>query len=64
MPETRYIEVYKDGKVVERIPETISDEQLQFEELLKRVDAILKKPKAQWTTSDIKDLLEYLVKYR
>ncbi len=31
MPETRYIEEYKDGKLVNRIPYEVSDEDLQEE---------------------------------
>lgn len=31
MPETRYIEVYKNGKLIKREPYTVSDEELQEE---------------------------------
>ena len=31
MPETRYIEEYKDGVVINKIPYTVSDEQLADE---------------------------------
>lgn len=31
MPETRYIEEYKDGKLIKKIPYEVSDEQLAEE---------------------------------
>jgi hypothetical protein len=31
MPETRYVEVYKDGKLIDKEPYEVSDEQLERE---------------------------------
>jgi hypothetical protein len=41
MPETRYIEEYKDGKLVNRIPCEVSDEELQVEADEARLKEIL-----------------------
>ncbi len=41
MPETRYIEEYKDGKLVNRIPYEVSDEELQEEADRARLREIL-----------------------
>ena len=41
MPETRYIEEYKDGKLVNRIPYEVSDEELQEEADQARLKEIL-----------------------
>jgi len=41
MPETRYIEEYKDGKLVNRIPYEVSDEELQVEADEARLKEIL-----------------------
>lgn len=41
MPETRYIEEYKDGKLVNRIPYEVSDEDLQKEADEARLKEIL-----------------------
>ncbi|MBA7484009.1 hypothetical protein ES707_19528 [subsurface metagenome] len=41
MPETRYIEVYKDSELVDRIPYEVSDEQLQEEADEARLKEIL-----------------------
>ncbi len=37
MPETRYVEVYKDGKLVDKEPYEVSDEQLEREKAEKVV---------------------------
>jgi len=44
MPETRYIEEYKNGKLVNRIPYEISNEELQEEADEARLKAIAKLP--------------------
>ena len=44
MPETRYIEEYKNGKLVNRIPYEVSDEALQEETDQARLKAIAKMP--------------------
>ncbi|MBA7530182.1 hypothetical protein ES705_22385 [subsurface metagenome] len=46
MPETRYIEEYKDSKLVKRIPYEVSDEELQEEADEARLKAIAKLPPA------------------
>ncbi len=46
MPETRYIEEYQNGKLVNRIPYEVSDEELQEEADQARLKAIAHLPPA------------------
>ena len=63
MPETRHVEVYEQGtgRLLEREPYEVSDEQLRLEQLERRKNEILRKPKLEWLLEDLKDLLEYLI---
>lgn len=63
MPEIRYYEEYEKGtgKLLRRIPYVVSDEELRLEQLIKRKDEIMKKPRKDWTIDDIKDLIEYII---
>ena len=42
--ETRYIEVYKDGKLIKQEPYEVSDEQLEQEARGARIKELLDKP--------------------
>lgn len=42
--ETRYIEVYKDGKMIKQEPYEVSDEQLEQEARGARIKELLDKP--------------------
>ena len=43
MPETRYVEEYKDGVLVNKIPYEVSDEQLYQEQLAKEMNEVHEK---------------------
>lgn len=61
MPEIRYREVYKDGKVIAREPYEVSDEELLRECLITRLAEIKTKGKANWTASDLRDAIEAIL---
>ncbi|MCK4698042.1 MAG: hypothetical protein KAT53_07050 [Dehalococcoidia bacterium] len=44
MPETRYIEVYRDGKLINKEPYEVSDEELEREARQVKIKEFLDKP--------------------
>jgi len=60
-----YIEVYdQEGKLISREPYEVSPEVLERDTLLKTLDELLKKGKANWTLEDLKTLIEILIKLK
>ncbi len=64
MPETRYIEEYKDGVVVNRIPYEVSDEELEKEEAEQVINALSKLADGDIKTPQVGKFLKALAKFR
>ena len=58
MPETRYIEVYRDGKLVNKEPYEVSDEEMEREARQAKIKELLDKPvRANAENAQLIDLL-------
>ena len=55
MSETRYIEEYKDSKLINKIPYEVSDEQLAVEQKAQRLQELKAKVKTNILTEPEKD---------
>jgi len=64
MPETRYVEVYKDGKLVDQEPYQVSDEQLDREEAEQVIHELSAKADNEMTTLEMAKFLKALAKLR
>ena len=62
MPETRYIEEYKDGKLLRRIPYTVSDEEIAEEQERDAMDKAEDMINAISTLADARTFLKKLCK--
>ena len=62
MPETRYIEEYKDGKLINKIPYTVSDEEIAEEQEKDAMDRAEDMINAISTLADSKVFLKKLCK--
>ena len=62
MPETRYIERYKDNQLVDKIPYEVSDEQLADEAEAKEVEKIKAVLEKNWTSAEAVTYLKLLIK--
>ena len=64
MPETRYIEEYKDGKLINKIPYQVSNEELERERAEQTVVELSSLPDAELTTAQLRKLVKALAKLR
>lgn len=62
MPETRYVEVYKDGKLVDQEPYEVTDEQLDREEAEQVIHELSAKADNELTTLETAKFLKALAK--
>ncbi len=64
MPETRYIEEYKDGKLINKIPYQVSNEELERERAEQTVVELSSLPDAELTTAQLRKLVKALARLR
>ena len=64
MPETRFMEVYKNGKLLEKEPYQVSDEQLDREEAEQVIGELSAKADSEVTTLEVARFLKALAKLR
>ena len=64
MPETRYAEVYKDGKLLNKESYQVSDEQLDREEAEQVIGELSAKADSEVTTLEVARFLKALAKLR
>jgi len=64
MPETRYVEEYKDGRVINKIPYEVSDEELKREQAEKDLAELLSLVDDQVTVPKIGKFLKALARLR
>ena len=64
MPETRYVEEYKDGRVINKIPYEVSDEELKREQAEKDLAELLSLADDQVTVPKIGKFLKALARLR
>ena len=64
MPETRYVEVYKDGVLIDKEPYEVSDEQLELEAAEKTLDDLFKLADADIKMPQVGKFLKALAKLR
>ena len=64
MPETRYVEEYKDGRVINKIPYEVSDEELKREQAEKDLAELFQLADDQITVPKIGKFLKALARLR
>lgn len=64
MPETRYAEVYKDGKLLNKEPYQVSDEQLAREEAEQVIGELSAKADSEVTTLEVARFSKALAKLK
>ena len=62
MPETRYTEIYKNGKLVDKEPYQVSDEQLADEAEAREIQQIKDTLEQTWTTAQAAAILKKLIR--
>jgi len=64
MPETRYVEVFKDGKLIDKEPYDVSGEELEKERAEQTIRELSTLSDTELTTTKIRKLLKALARLR
>ena len=64
MPETRYMKVYRDGKLIDEEPYEVSDAELELEGAEQVIREISAKPDDKITTREVAKFLKALARLR